>query len=192
MRVLAAMLAAWMLVALSACAQPQDQPDPQPEPDVQEEPVQPDPPPPSPEELAAAQIEELLSSLTLEEQVGQLFFVRCPADQALEDITTYHLGGYVLFTRDYQDDSGAWLTKEQFVRPSRTISPPPWPTPASPCSSAPTRRAAPSPGPAGTPISLTRFSAPPKKLPRRPAMPETLGRRRPGRKTAPCWLWAST
>ena len=40
MRVLAAMLAAWMLVALSACAQPQDQPDPQPEPDVQEEPVQ--------------------------------------------------------------------------------------------------------------------------------------------------------
>lgn len=39
MRVLAAMLAAWMLVALSACAQPQDQPDPQPEPDVQEEPV---------------------------------------------------------------------------------------------------------------------------------------------------------
>lgn len=54
MRVLAAMLAAWMLVALSACAQPQDQPDPQPEPDVQEEPVQPDPPPPSPEELAAA------------------------------------------------------------------------------------------------------------------------------------------
>ena len=116
MRVLAAMLAAWMLVTLSACAQPQDQPDPQPEPDVQEEPVQPDPPPPSPEELAAAQIEELLSSLTLEEQVGQLFFVRCPADQALEDITTYHLGGYVLFTRDYQDDSGAWLTKEQFVQ----------------------------------------------------------------------------
>ena len=92
MRVLAAMLAAWMLVTLSACAQPQDQPDPQPEPDVQEEPVQPEPPP-SPEELAAAQIEELLSSLTLEEQVGQLFFVRCPADQALEDITTYHLGG---------------------------------------------------------------------------------------------------
>ena len=98
MRVLAAVLAAWMLIALSACSGTQDQPDSQPEPDVSEEPVQPDPPPPSPEELAAAQVEELLSSLTLEEQVGQLFFVRCPADQALEDITTYHLGGYVLFT----------------------------------------------------------------------------------------------
>ncbi|MEI3347564.1 MAG: glycoside hydrolase family 3 N-terminal domain-containing protein [Dysosmobacter sp.] len=105
-----------MLIALSACSGTQDQPDSQPEPDVSEEPVQPDPPPPSPEELAAAQVEELLSSLTLEEQVGQLFFVRCPADQALEDITTYHLGGYVLFTRDYQDDSGAWLTKDQFVQ----------------------------------------------------------------------------
>ena len=116
MRVLAAVLAAWMLIALSACSGTQDQPDSQPEPDVSEEPVQPDPPPPSPEELAAAQVEELLSSLTLEEQVGQLFFVRCPADQALEDITTYHLGGYVLFTRDYQDDSGAWLTKDQFVQ----------------------------------------------------------------------------
>ena len=116
MRVLAAVLAAWMLIALSACSGTQDQPDSQPEPDVSEEPVQPDPPPPSPEELAAAQVEELLSSLTLEEQVGQLFFVRCPADQALEDITIYHLGGYVLFTRDYQDDSGAWLTKDQFVQ----------------------------------------------------------------------------
>lgn len=81
MRVLAAVLAAWMLIALSACSGTQDQPDSQPEPDVSEEPVQPDPPPPSPEELAAAQVEELLSSLTLEEQVGQLFFVRCPADR---------------------------------------------------------------------------------------------------------------
>ena len=112
MRVLAAVLAAWMLIALSACSGTQDQPDSQPEPDVSEEPVQPDPPPPSPEELAAAQVEELLSSLTLEEQVGQLFFVRCPAEGGAEDVTEYHLGGYLLFSRDFQDAQGAWLTAD--------------------------------------------------------------------------------
>ena len=185
MRVLAAMLAAWMLVTLSACSQPQDQPDPQPEPDIQEEPVQPEPPPPSPEELAAAQIEELLSSLTLEEQVGQLFFVRCPADQALEDITTYHLGGYVLFTRDYQDDSGAWLTKEQFVQ---TLSD--YQSAALADTGIPLLIGSDEEGGTVTRASRnpnlfdTLFRSPQKNLPRRPAMPETPGRRRPGRKSS--------
>ena len=111
-RFLTAALAA-LLLALPACGA-QEVPE---EPPVTEEtPQEPAPPPePTEEELAAEKIDDLLSSLTTEEKVGQLFFVRCPADSAAEDVTTYHLGGYVLFSRDYQDAGGAWLTKEQFT-----------------------------------------------------------------------------
>ena len=64
-----------------------------------EEPQEPEPPE-DPEEAALL---ALLEDMTLEEKVGQLFFVRCPAENALEDIMTYHLGGYLLFGRDTQD-----------------------------------------------------------------------------------------
>ena len=53
--------------------------------------------------------------MTLEEKVGQLFFVRCPETNAVEDISTYHLGGYLLFGRDYKDGDN-WLTREQFIQ----------------------------------------------------------------------------
>lgn len=55
---------------------------------------------PTPEELAAQRIEHRLAYMTTAEKVGQLFFVRVPAEQVLEDINTYHLGGYILFGRD--------------------------------------------------------------------------------------------
>lgn len=112
-RLFAAALAAWTLLTLTACARtaPEDVPE---EPTVTEEPES--PPEPTPEELAAQQVEDLLGSLTLEEKIGQLFFVRCPGENALEDIGTYHLGGYVLFGRDFQDDAGSWLTDEQFTQ----------------------------------------------------------------------------
>ena len=64
-----------------------------------EEPQEPEPPE-DPEEAALL---ALLEDMTLEEKTGQLFFVRCPAENALEDVTTYHLGGYLLFSRDTQD-----------------------------------------------------------------------------------------
>ena len=100
-----------LLLALPACGA-QDVTEQSP---VTEE-EQPAPPPePTEEELAAQEIDDLLSSLTTEEKVGQLFFVRCPADSAAEDVGTYHLGGYILFGRDYQDAAGAWLTQEQFT-----------------------------------------------------------------------------
>lgn len=50
-------------------------------------------------------IESLLESMTTEEKVGQLFLARCPEDSALEDIQTYHLGGYILFGRDFDDQT---------------------------------------------------------------------------------------
>lgn len=97
-RFLAAALAALCLAALPGCgASKQEESVP-----VQEEAPAP-PPEPTPEELAAQEIDDLLASLTTEEKVGQLFFVRCPAESAVEDVTTYHLGGYVLFGRDFAD-----------------------------------------------------------------------------------------
>ena len=55
---------------------------------------------PSPgEEKAMA----LLAEMTLEEKVGQMFFVRCPAEDAAALVSQYHLGGYILFGRDFQD-----------------------------------------------------------------------------------------
>lgn len=92
----------------TAVTEPAPAPEPTPEPEPEPEPTA--------EELAAAELEALLSSMTLEEKVGQLFFARCPAENALEDISAYHLGGYLLFGRDYQDSAGNWLTEEQFVQ----------------------------------------------------------------------------
>ena len=64
-------------------------------------------PPPDPRQEA---IDTLLSSMTLEEKVGQMFFVRCPEFDAVADVTTYHLGGYLLFGRDFKDRSASDVT----------------------------------------------------------------------------------
>ena len=47
----------------------------------------------------------LLDSMTLEEKVGQLFLARCPEENAAEKAAEYHLGGYILFGRDFEDKS---------------------------------------------------------------------------------------
>lgn len=89
---------------------------PQPEepeaPAQPEEPIVPDEPEPDPRQEA---IDALLSSMTLEEKVGQMFFVRCPDVQAAEKVSEYHLGGYLLFGRDFQTAAGDWLTAEAFT-----------------------------------------------------------------------------
>lgn len=114
---LAALSAVLLLCALPACGVPSPaEPDSTPE-----ETITPAPQEPSPEELAQQaeearqqRIRDYVGTMTLEEKVGQLFFVRCPEENALEDLSTYHLGGYLLFTRDYKDGD-IWLTKEQFT-----------------------------------------------------------------------------
>lgn len=104
------------LLLLSSCAAP---PAPEenslpPEPPAEELPQEPLAPlEPTEEELAADRVEALLSSMTLEEKVGQLFFVRCPEVNALEDVAACRLGGYLLFGRDFKDSAGAYLTAEQ-------------------------------------------------------------------------------
>ena len=52
--------------------------------------------------------ETLLTSMTLEEKVGQLFFARVPGEDAPADAAQYQFGGYLLFGRDFKG-----LTKEQ-------------------------------------------------------------------------------
>ena len=46
-----------------------------------------------------------LSGMTTEEKVGQLFLARCPETDAIKDVETYHLGGYILFGRDFRLDT---------------------------------------------------------------------------------------
>lgn len=60
----------------------------------QEEPYQ----PPTEEQLA----QKIISTMTTEEKVGQMFFVRCRKDTAIDDLNKYFLGGYILFASDVQ------------------------------------------------------------------------------------------
>ena len=125
-RLLAAMLAALTVFSTAGCAKPDNSTEPvTPDQQVEPAPTVPQEPVLTPEEqaeqerLAAEQartqrLQALLDSMTLEEKVGQLFFVRCPTENAVEDISTYHLGGYLLFSRDFKDGDN-WLTKEQFL-----------------------------------------------------------------------------
>ena len=60
--------------------------------------------PPKPEEV-------ILASMTLEEKVGQLFLARCPDINAIEDIKNYALGGYILFSRDFDASTPHLMTQ---------------------------------------------------------------------------------
>ena len=80
-------------------------------------PETPDQPPEEPAEPEAPSWESearaLLADMTVEEKVGQLFFVRCPEEAGAEKAAQYHLGGYILFGRDFRDSAGSWLTEDQ-------------------------------------------------------------------------------
>ena len=112
----ALVLLAALCMLLAACGtQKTDAPDTPDEPDAPA--VEPTPVTPgkTPEELAEERLNERIASMTLEEKVGQLFFVRCPETGAAEDVKSYHLGGLLLFSRDYKDANGNYLTKDAFT-----------------------------------------------------------------------------
>ena len=46
-----------------------------------------------------------MKEMTLDEKVGQMFYARCPEYDAVGTAQEYHLGGYVLFGRDFADKS---------------------------------------------------------------------------------------
>ncbi len=99
--------AALLALLLTGCGgemvpPPPEVPDPPPSESPETPPETPEEPQ-EPEDAEEAALLALLEGMTLEEKTGQLFFVRVPAENALEDVTTYHLGGYLLFGRDTQD-----------------------------------------------------------------------------------------
>ena len=100
-RLMAAMLAALTLLSLAACGSAPQTAEPSPAPAPP--PIAYEPSPAPIPEPPVDPLEKLLGSMTLEEKVGQLFFVRCPAESSAEDVQTYHLGGYILFGRDTKD-----------------------------------------------------------------------------------------
>lgn len=70
---------------------------------------------PSEAEQAEARLRERIAGMSIEEKVGQMFFVRCPETGAAEDVAAYHLGGLLLFGRDYKDADGGWLSAEELT-----------------------------------------------------------------------------
>ena len=72
-------------------------------------PTEPKPTEPMPEPLNP--IESYINSMSLEQRVGQLFLARCPSKDAISDIQSYHLGGYVLFAQDFKNETPASVSK---------------------------------------------------------------------------------
>ena len=109
-----ALLAALCLLAGCAGKTEPDAPviDPAP-PTVDPTPVTPTEP--SEAEQAEARLRERIAGMPIEEKVGQMFFVRCPEMGAAEDVAAYHLGGLLLFGRDYKDADGGWLSAEELT-----------------------------------------------------------------------------
>lgn len=48
------------------------------------------------------ELQQLLAGMTLEEKVGQMFLARCPRRDAARKAAEYHLGGYLLFSEDFE------------------------------------------------------------------------------------------
>lgn len=48
---------------------------------------------------------EYAKSLTLEQQIAQMFFIRCPENGTNELLKQYNIGGLILFGRDFKDET---------------------------------------------------------------------------------------
>lgn len=86
-----------LCLLLTGCTAPEAPPAVEttiPETTVLPETVPPETAPPDPIRL-------MLNHMSLEERVGQLFLARCDHKYALEHLETCHLGGFVLFGRDF-------------------------------------------------------------------------------------------
>lgn len=55
------------------------------------------------QELSDAQ--KIMQNMTLEQKVGQMFIARCPDSDAAAAVEQYQPGGYVLFARDFKDQT---------------------------------------------------------------------------------------
>lgn len=70
-----------------------------------------EPAPPTTEPpVPADPLGDYISTLSLEQLVGQLFLARCPESKAIRDIEKYHLGGYILFAPDFENQTPESIT----------------------------------------------------------------------------------
>lgn len=51
-----------------------------------------------------------LQDMTVDEKIGQMLFARCPSENAVEIAAEYHIGGYVLFSNDFEDKTADEVT----------------------------------------------------------------------------------
>ena len=56
--------------------------------------------------------EELLSTMSLEEKIGQIFLVRYPEKGVINEIKEYAPGGYILFGRDFKNETKQSILEE--------------------------------------------------------------------------------
>lgn len=94
---LSALLALCILFLMSACANG----DSQPEQFQATEQTTVQPTTMSEEEINDQKLDRFISNMKLEEKVGQMFFVRCPDEDAMQQVSEYNIGGYILFGRDF-------------------------------------------------------------------------------------------
>lgn len=69
------------------------------------------------------QLDVLISQMSLDEKIGQLFLARVPEEKQIEDLNKYHLGGYLLFARDVENESTESLQKKITTYQSETDIP---------------------------------------------------------------------
>ncbi len=60
---------------------------------------------------------EKMKSMSLQEKVGQMILARCPDSDASLTAKQYHLGGYILFGRDFED-----VSKDKLIANIRSYS----------------------------------------------------------------------
>ncbi len=94
-RLLCLLLALALPFGLTACNE-----EPAADPNAAQTEPEPTPEPPQPDPA-----EVYVDSLTLEQQVAQLFFARCPDLNAVELAAQYNIGGYILFGRDFENQT---------------------------------------------------------------------------------------
>ena len=58
------------------------------------------------------QAENLLQTMTLEEKVGQMFLARFPENNVIEEIRNYNPCGYILFGRDFKNETKSSILKK--------------------------------------------------------------------------------
>lgn len=92
-----ALLALCMVFLMSACANSNSQPEQSQT--TEQTTVQPTTM--SEEEINDQKLDKFISNMTLEEKVGQMFYVRCPDEDAVKQVGEYNIGGYILFGRDF-------------------------------------------------------------------------------------------